>query len=123
MSRISVNRRGTATIIVLALLGSASLGLSACGSSSSGSSTSSTANAVATGTTTSTPTSTAPTTTTEGRAREVALIKALVGCMRQSGIKLPEPDASGQVNTHGINTNGAHYQAVLKRCLHKAQGH
>jgi hypothetical protein len=124
MSRIPVNSRGAATLVVLVFLASACLGLSACGSSSSGGSTSSTANAAVTGTTTaSTPATTAPTTTTEGRAREIALIRTLVVCMRQGGIKLPEPDASGQVNTHGINTNGAHYQAVLKRCLHKAKGH
>jgi hypothetical protein len=127
MPRISLNSRGAATIVVLLVLWSACLGLSACGSSSSGNPTSSTANAAATTATTAAstppPTSTSPTTPTEGRVREIALIRTLVACMRQSGIKLPEPDASGQVDTHGINTNGAHYQAVLKRCLHKARGH
>lgn len=127
---------GRRTIVSLSIVPLVCLGLTACGGSS-GTSSSSAANAAATGAKTApsasassattpgntTPSSTATSSRAADRASEIALIRRLVGCMRSKGIDLPEPDASGHVDTKGFNQNGARWRAAVNGCLREAKHH
>jgi hypothetical protein len=41
--------------------------------------------------------------------------------MRRHGIQLPEPEASGRIDTQGINQNSPRYRAALVACIHEAK--
>jgi pyruvate/2-oxoglutarate dehydrogenase complex dihydrolipoamide acyltransferase (E2) component len=122
----NARRRGLAIFASLSIA-IGCLGLSACGDSSGGSS-SPKANSANAHTATSTTTAQAPTTDPSTKTpaspasqKEVAAIKALVGCLRRHGIPLPEPEASGHVDTQGIDLNSPRYKAALVACLHERQ--
>jgi hypothetical protein len=123
----SARQRGLAVLVSLLSVSIGCLGLSACGGSSGGSSspTTSTANARVTSSSTTAP---APRTDPSAKApasqaspKEVAAIKALVECLRHHGIQLPEPEASGHVDTQGVDQNSPRYKAALTACLHELQ--
>jgi hypothetical protein len=121
--RFYARRRGLAVLTSL-LMSLGCLGLAACGSTSGGSSSANSTSASTTTDATSTKTSTEAsgtgTSTKSAPAtspRELATIRALASCLRRHGIQLPEPDASGRVNTEGVNQSSPRYRAALTACL------
>jgi hypothetical protein len=63
-----------------------------------------------------------------GRASSPAFKQALAkfaACMRENGVKLPEPNSSGKgpiFNTKGIDTGSAQFQAAEKKCSTSLRG-
>lgn len=94
------------------------LGLAACGGSSRGTSSEGTATGGHHGERTSG--------TYSGRVaarrHEVELIRSFAQCMRQRGIDLPEPDASGRIDTRGIDERSRRYKATVATCFGVVKG-
>jgi pyruvate/2-oxoglutarate dehydrogenase complex dihydrolipoamide acyltransferase (E2) component len=118
----SAGQRGLARLASLTIA-IGCLGLSACGGSSS--SRASSANAHTTASTASAQATTtdpgAKTPASPAQRKEVTAIKALVQCLRRHGIQLPEPEASGHVDSQGVDLNSPRYKAALTACLRERQ--
>jgi hypothetical protein len=108
----------TATALLISLT---CLGLAACGSSSSGSSPSA-STATTAGTTAAPPggTSSGATTDASAAAERVharGAVALIARCMRSHGVDVPEPDAAGNVDLKGIDTNSHQFQALDAKCV------
>lgn len=51
----------------------------------------------------------------EVAARHAKLVE-LVGCVRQHGVYVPEPDAHNNIDTSKVNIKSPHVRAVVKAC-------
>jgi hypothetical protein len=115
MSSIDLRRRGPAAAAPLILL-LLCIELTACGGSSS---TASTAGTTATPEAASTVTiATSATSGAAEQAKNRAAVALIAKCVRQNGINVPEPEASGNVDLKGIDTNSPRFHKVDEKCIH-----
>ena len=99
-------RHRAAVLLLIALI--FCLGLVACGESSTG---------------TDPRVSTASTTAAEASAaRQLAVTRQVVQCMRNHGFNLRGPDAAGNISTRGVDLRSPRYKPTVEACVGKAAG-
>jgi hypothetical protein len=116
----TTSRRPAATLstLLIAAMVIACLGLAACGgSSSSSTSTAKAAGATTTGTPPAATKSTGTTPSGSHPARYRQLLALLTACMREHGINVPPPSASGKIDTKGIDTKSPQFKEVTRACI------
>jgi hypothetical protein len=112
-SRLVENRgRAAATLLLLA---PACLGLLACGSSSSAESPSGEPSSVRVASANAHPSAAA-------RRHELAKVRDLLRCARRHGLDIPEPSASGHVDTRRVDLKSARSRATLASCYRVIEG-